>query len=51
VVRYLRHFEECLLEDKEPTPGVREGARSVAVCAAAWESARTGRVVRPKKDF
>jgi predicted dehydrogenase len=51
VMRYLAHFEDCLLNNKEPVPGVRDGAKSVAVCAAAWESARTGQVVRPRRDF
>lgn len=51
VLRYLRHFEECLLSDKEPSPGVRDGARSVATCAAAWESIKTGQVVSVFNDF
>lgn len=51
VMRYLCHFEDCLLSDKEPVPGVRDGARSVAVCAAAWESAKTGQVIRPRQAF
>jgi len=51
VMRYLKHFEDCLLNDKQPVPGVRDGAKSVAVCSAAWESARTGQVVKPKQDF
>src|SRR5439155_11465041 len=37
VVRYLRHFEDCLESDREPSPSAREGARSIATCAAAWE--------------
>jgi predicted dehydrogenase len=51
VMRYLRHFEDCLLNGGQPSPGVRDGARSVAVCAAAWESARGGSVVRPRQEF
>lgn len=51
VLRYLRHFEECLFESKTPSPGVRDGAGSVAACAAAWESIRTGKPVRPRRDF
>jgi predicted dehydrogenase len=42
VLRYLRHFEECLLEDRRPLVDEREGARCIATCAAAWESIRTG---------
>jgi predicted dehydrogenase len=51
VMRYLRHFEDCLVNDRQPSPGVREGARSVATCAAAWESIRSGRVVPVRNDF
>jgi predicted dehydrogenase len=47
VIRYMRHFQECLDSGKEPSPGVIDGARSVAVGVAAWESVRTGSVVQP----
>lgn len=47
VIRYMRHFQECLDNDLAPTPGVVDGARSVAVGVAAWESIRSGAVVRP----
>jgi hypothetical protein len=30
---------------------VRDGARSVATCAAAWESVKTGNVVSVFNDF
>ncbi len=51
VLRYLQHFEECLSDGVTPSPGVRDGAGSVAACAAAWESIRTGQPVRPRADF
>ncbi|HEX2035895.1 MAG TPA: Gfo/Idh/MocA family oxidoreductase [Chloroflexota bacterium] len=51
VLRYLRHFEACLASGTQPSPGVRDGARSVATCAAAWESVRTGAVVTVRNDF
>ncbi|MBI3969721.1 MAG: Gfo/Idh/MocA family oxidoreductase [Chloroflexi bacterium] len=51
VLRYLRHFEECLATGSEPSPSVRDGARSVATCAAAWESVRTGKVVSVSNDY
>jgi len=47
VLRYLKHFEDCLFNGAIPSPGVRDGAGSVAACAAAWESIRTGKAVRP----
>ncbi len=51
VLRYLAHFEECLLNDKGPSPSVRDGARTVAACSAAWESIRKGGVVQVRDDF
>ena len=51
VLRYLEHFADCLENDKEPVPGIREGAKSIAVCCAAYESLRTGKAVKVKNDF
>ena len=47
VIRYMRHFQECLDTGSAPSPGVVDGAKAVAVGVAAWESIRTGRTVRP----
>lgn len=51
VIRYMRHFQECLDKDLEPCPSVLDGAKSVAVGAAAWESVKTGEVVRVCNKF
>ncbi len=51
VIRYMRHFQDCLDRDLEPSPGVLDGAKAVAAGAAAWESARTGKVVRVCNEF
>jgi predicted dehydrogenase len=48
VFRYLDHFEECLRENKTPSPNAREGVQTVKVCAAAWESIKTGIPIRIK---
>ena len=45
VIRYMRHFQDCLDNDRDPSPGVLDGAKSVAAGVAAWESIRTGKVV------
>ena len=42
VWRYMRHFEECLLENKRPLIDEVEGARVIATAAACWESIHTG---------
>lgn len=51
VRRYMRHLQECLDEDKEPSPNVADGAKSVAVGVAAWASIKTGKPVRVFNDF
>jgi predicted dehydrogenase len=51
VTRYMRHFQDCLDNDLEPSPSVIDGARSVAVGVAAWESIRTGQTVKVFNDF
>lgn len=51
VMRYLHHFEECLTTRATPSPSVRDGAQSIAVCAAAWQSIREGGVVKVRSDF
>lgn len=51
VIRYLEHFADCLENDKQPVPDIREGAKSIAVCCAAYTSMNTGEVVRVKNDF
>lgn len=42
VLRYMRHFEECLLEDKQPLIDEVAGAKVIATAAACWESIQTG---------
>jgi predicted dehydrogenase len=51
MVRYMRHFQDCLDNDREPFPGIVESARSVAVGVAAWESIKTGQVVKVVNEF
>jgi predicted dehydrogenase len=51
VIRYMRHFQECLDSGAEPSPGVLDGAKSVAAGVAAWESAKTGKSVEVFDDF
>jgi predicted dehydrogenase len=51
VIRYMQHFQDCLDNDLEPSPSVVDGAKSVAVGVAAWESIRTGQAVQVFNDF
>jgi len=51
VIRYMRHFQQCLDEDMEPSPSVLDGAKSVAAGVAAWESIKTGQTIRACNEF
>ena len=51
VVRYMRHFQECLDNNLDPSPGVVDGAKAVAAGVAAWESIKTDQVARACNEF
>ena len=51
VIRYMRHFQECLDRDIDPSPSVFDGAKSVAVGWAARESIATGKAVKVFNEF
>lgn len=51
VLRYLRHFEECLETNRDPVPDAVEGAKSIAVCSAAWDSIKSGKPVKVFNEF
>jgi len=51
VIRYMRHFQHCIDRDLEPSPGVADGAKSVAAGVAAWESIKTGQAVAVCNNF
>lgn len=51
VIRYMKHFEDCIVNDKQPLVDVREGAKGIATCVAAWESVRTGKPVKVRNEF
>ena len=51
VIRYLKHFEECLEKNKTPNPDAIQGAKAIATCSAAWESIKSNKPVRVYNDF
>jgi predicted dehydrogenase len=51
VIRYMQHFAECLENDTEPSPNAIDGAKSVATCWAAGQSAETGEVMKVRNTF
>jgi predicted dehydrogenase len=51
VVRYMRHFQDCLDKNIDPSPSVLDGAKSVAAGVAAWESIKTGKVQKVFNGF
>jgi len=46
VLNYMRQFEECILENKEPSPNAYDALNAFNTSLAAWESVRTGRPVK-----
>ncbi len=48
---YFHKIAHWIVEDKEPTPSVRDGARVVAVALAAQESISAGKPVKVRNDF
>jgi predicted dehydrogenase len=51
VLRYMCHFEDCLMNDREPVPGVIDGAKTIATGDAAYRSIREGKPAKVKNDF
>jgi predicted dehydrogenase len=51
VWRYLRHMEECIIEDRRPLVDEIEGAKCIAACAAVADSIRTGLPARVFNGF
>lgn len=44
--RQIAHFIECVQNRSQPSPGIEEGLTVLRIVDAAYESARTGEVVR-----
>lgn len=51
VLRYMKHFEDCLIGDGEPVPNVIDGAKTISVGHAAYQSIREGRPVKVLNEF
>jgi len=51
VKRYMKHFEDCILNDKPTCEDAREGTKTIAALSAAWESAKTGKSVKVVYDI
>jgi predicted dehydrogenase len=51
VKRFLNHFDYCLENNLIPSPSVRDGAKAISVCEAAWESIESGKPVKVFNGF
>jgi predicted dehydrogenase len=51
VMKYIYHFQEAILGKADPVPSAREGAKSIAVCDAAYRSMVSGNVEKVRDDF
>jgi predicted dehydrogenase len=51
VLRYMSHFQDCLLNDREPVPNVVDGAKTISVGHAAYQSIEQGGSVKVFNDY
>ena len=51
VRRYMKHFEDCILNDKPTLEDAVEGTKTIAGLSAAWESAKSGKSVKIQYDI
>ena len=51
VMNYMKHFEACLTEDREPSPNAEDAFKSLSISVAGWESIRTGKPIRVDNDL
>ncbi|MBQ4339112.1 MAG: Gfo/Idh/MocA family oxidoreductase [Clostridia bacterium] len=50
-VKEFEVFADAIINDKPVATDAREGAKTVAVCLAIVEAAKTGKIVKPNYDF
>lgn len=51
VLRFMEHFEDCLNNDKEPSPNAEDGVKTLIAAHAAQESIDTGRVIEISNEI
>jgi predicted dehydrogenase len=51
ILRYMAHLEDCIVNNREPSPSVIDGAKTISAGHAAWQSVREGKVVKVFNDF
>ena len=51
VPKMLKHFEDCIRNDKKPLVDARDGAKVISTCSAAWDSIKGNRPIRVFNEF
>jgi predicted dehydrogenase len=51
VMRYVQEVEDCVLHSQRTSVNEIEGAKCIAVCAACWESIKTGQTAKVFNEF
>ncbi len=51
VLRYMKHFEECIVNDLEPVSSVIDGAKTISTGHAAWKSIESERSEKVLNEF
>jgi len=49
--RYMDHFEDCIINDKEPSPNVIDGAKTISAGNAAYKSIKNGKAEKVFNEF
>ena len=51
VLRYMEHFQDCIENDKDPVPGVVDGAKTISAGHAAMRSIEEGKPIKVLNEF
>lgn len=51
ILRYMKHLEDCIVGDLEPSPSVLDGAKTISAGHAAAQSIEKGGVMKVFNDF
>ncbi len=51
VIRYMRYFEDCIVNDKIPEPDAEDGAKALIISEAVLKSIKEKRIVKIDNSF
>jgi predicted dehydrogenase len=51
VLRFMEHFEDCIINDRQPSPNASDAVKTLIAANAAQQSIDTGKVVKVSNKF